>query len=72
MNMIQFMRFSPDVRWMVMSPYWLAKGSHDTFRFNTGECPELNTLGQSLLDLYDMNVPPRILGTWLEEFRFIN
>lgn len=72
MNMRIFHSIDEDVRWMAMSPWWLAKSAFDTFRFNQNEIPELNQLGQNLVDVYDLGIPPIVLKRWMQEFSFIN
>jgi hypothetical protein len=61
-----------ETRWMMLSPYWLAKFHYETARRNTGMVPPLNELGQVLLDTYHLAIPPLMLKRWMQEFYYNN
>jgi hypothetical protein len=57
-------------KWMMLSPWWLAKFHYETARRHHGFPPPLNGLGQMLLDTYNLAIPPKILKQWIEEFKY--
>lgn len=61
-----------ETNWIMLSPYWLAKYHYETARRHTGVPPELNGLGQMLVDTYQLMIPPKQLKAWMKEFYYIS
>lgn len=59
-----------DTKWMMLSPWWLAKFHYETARRHHGFPPPLNGLGQMLIDTYSLAIPPKILKAWMEDFKY--
>lgn len=59
-------------KWMLLSPWWLAKFHYETARCNHGFAPPLEGLGQMLLDHYNLAIPGNILKRWMQQFYYNN